>query len=292
MKFKIPFTFAGIEVLRKKSKRFLKFTSLKKTKLDDYLKNAGAPLTGREYISISYRAFITNLLILSVIFTSIFGLLAMNLFYLYGVSSAFIVAGFVLFNQRNYPRVFSLNKQRNIERNLLPALQDMTVQLNSGVPMFRIMTSIAEAKYGDVTNEFKNIIKEINSGVSQIDAIEKYAKLNTSPYFRRILWQISNGLRAGTDMNIVIHESIKNLSEEQAIQVQSYGSKLNPLIMFYMLIAIILPSLGVTFLIILSSLLGIGERAVQLIFFAIFAFVIFMQIMFIGMIKSRRPSLI
>jgi len=292
MKFKIPFTVAGIEILKRKSKAFMKFASFKKTNLDNYLKNADAELTGRQYLAICYRSFVLNLLGMSVVITSVLGVFKIQLFYLYGLLGALLVSGFILFNQRNYPKVFSLNKQRDIEKNLLPVLQDMMVQLNSGIPMFSIMGNIAESNYGEVKNEFVKIMKEINSGVSQIDAIEKYAKLNTSPYFRRILWQISNGLRAGSDMTIVVRESIKNLSEEQAIQIQSYGSKLNPLIMFYMLIAIILPSLGITFLIIISSLLGIGEKIVQLVFFVIFIFVIFMQIMFIGLIKSRRPSLL
>lgn len=292
MKFKIPFTFAGIEVLKRKSKSYLRFASQKKSDLDDYLNSANAGVSGREYISICYQSFVINLLAFAVTLTSIFGLFKLSLFYLYGVGAAILISAFILFNQRNYPKIFSMNKQMEIEKNLLPVLQDMMVQLNSGVPVFRILSNIADSNYGEVTEEFKKIIKEINSGVSQIEAIEKYAKLNTSPYFRRILWQISNGMRAGSDMTIVISESIKNLAEEQTIQVQSYGSKLNPLIMFYMLVAIILPSLGITFLIIISSLLGIGEQIIQLIFFLIFVFVVFMQIMFIGIIKSRRPSLL
>ena len=292
MKFKIPFTIAGVEILKRKSKPFMKFAPFKKTVLDNYLNNADVDITGRQYLAVCYRSFILNLLGMSVIITSILGIFKIQLFYFYGLLAALLVSGFVLFNQRNYPKIYSLNKQRDIEKNLLPVLQDMMVQLNSGIPMFSIMGNIAESNYGEVKNEFVKIMKEINSGVSQIDAIEKYAKLNTSPYFRRILWQISNGLRAGSDMTIVVRESIKNLSEEQAIQIQSYGSKLNPLIMFYMLIAIILPSLGITFLIIISSLLGISAKIIQLVFFVIFLFVVFMQVMFIGLIKSRRPSLL
>jgi len=292
MKFKIPFTVAGIEVLKRKSKKFIRFSTPRKTLLDDYLNSANIDINSRQYMAICYRAFAFNLLAFSVILTSVFGLFKMELFYLYGVGASLVISGFILFNQRNYPKIFSLEKQRDIERNLLPVLQDMIVQLNSGVPIFRIMNNIAESNYGQVRDEFNKIVKEINSGVSQIEAIEKYAKLNTSPYFRRILWQISNGMRAGSDMSIVINESMKNLAEEQTIQIQSYGSKLNPLIMFYMLIAIILPSLGITFLIIISSLIGISEKIIQLIFFMIFVFVIFMQIMFIGLIKSRRPSLL
>ena len=103
---------------------------------------------------------------------------------------------------------------------------------------------------------------------------------------------MSNGMRSGSDLAMIIQEGISNLNEEQEIQIQSYGSKLNPLIMFYMLIAVIFPSLGITFLIIISSILNLPGAITKLILFIIFGFVIFMQIMFVGLIKSRRPSLL
>lgn len=291
-KFKIPFTISDLEILKRKSKPFVKFTRLKKTKLSNYLLHSGEKIDRRQYLSIAYRSFLLNILTFAVVFTSALGIMRASNFYFYGLGSAFLVSFLVLFNQLNYPRLFSLNKQRDIEKNLISVLQDMTVQLNSGVPMFRIIVNIAESKYGEVSVEFHKIAKEINAGVSQIEAIEKYGKLNSSPYFRRILWQLSNGMRSGSDMSIVMQEAISSLTEEQEIQIQGYGSKLNPLIMFYMLMAVILPSLGVTFLIIISSLLNLESTVTKIIFLGIFGFVIFMQIMFLGLIKSRRPSLL
>lgn len=292
MKFKIPFTFSDIEILKRKSKPFLKFAKTKSARLDNFLRGSEVNIESRQYLSIVYRSVVFALLIGSVIFTSILGVFQIERFYLYGVIAAFMVTGMVFINQMNYPKIFALNKQRNIEKNLISLLQDMLVQLNSGVPLFRIMVNISESDYGDASKEFGKIAKEINSGVSQIEALEKHGKLNTSKYFQRILWQISNGMRSGSDMTKVIEEAIKNLSEEQEIQMQNYGGTLNPLIMFYMLLAVILPSLGVTFLIILSSMLGLESTIVYLMFFGIFGFVVFMQIMFLGVIKSRRPSLL
>jgi len=292
MRFKIPFTFSDIEILKRKSKGFIKLTKPKESQLDNFLKATGIKIDKRQYLAVCYRSFLLNLLIFSVMLTSLLGLFKANYFYIYGLGSAFLVSGLILFNQINYPRIFALTKERNIEKNLISVLQDMIVQLNSGIPMFKIIISISEAGYGQVSEEFKKIANEINSGVSQIEALEKHGKFNTSKYFKRILWQISNGMRSGTDMSMIIQDSIKNLSEEQGIQIQGYGSKLNPLIMFYMLMAVILPSLGITFLIIIASILNISTTLTQLIFFAIFGFVVFMQIMFLGLIKSRRPSLI
>lgn len=290
MDFKIPFTFSDIGVLRRRSKSLIKFTGIKKTKLDLYLLNINKKIRRRQYIAICYRNFLINLLVLSAIFTTFLLLFEAN--YFYGVGSALLISMFIFFNQINAPKIFSNHKARDIEKNLIPVLQDMIVQLNSGVPIFKILVNISDSNYGEVSKEFKKIIKEINSGVPQIEAIEKYGKINTSKYFQRVLWQLSNGMRAGSDISIVIKEGIRVLSAEQAIQIQNYGSKLNPLIMFYMLIAVILPSLGITFLIIISSLLNVQERIIQVIFLSVFGIVCFMQVMFLGLIKSKRPSLL
>jgi len=298
MKFKIPFTISDIEISKRKCKYFLKFTSDKESKLSRHLENAGVKINKRTYLAIIYRSFFYNLLIFSVIITSLLGLIPLfgaprlNFFYFYGLGTALLISCFILFNQLNYPKLYSLNKTRAIEKNLIPSLQDMLVQLNSGVPLFRIIVNISNSDYGEVSSEFKKIASEINSGTSQIMAIEKYGKLNTSDYFRRVLWQLSNGMRAGSDMSIVIKEEIKNLGEEQAIQIQSYGSKLNPLIMFYMIIAVILPALGITFIIIISSLLEVSGLVIKTMLGLIFFFILFVQIMFLGLIKSKRPTLL
>lgn len=293
MKFRIPFVISSdIEILKRRSKAFIKFTSSKKSKLDEYLKDSEVKINKRQYLSITYRYFLLNFLVFTVVGSSILGIFKKDYFVLFGLGAALLISLFIFMNQVNYPKIYSKDKARSLEKNLIPMLQDMVVQLNSGIPIFQIMVNISGSDYGEVSNQFRKITKEINSGVPQIEAIENHGKLTSSRYFKRILWQISNGMRAGTDMTVVIREGVKNLSEEQAVQIQKYGGKLNPLIMFYMLIAVIIPSLGVTFMIIISSLLDIPQNLLQGAFFGVFGIVIFIQIMFIGVLKSGRPTLI
>ncbi|MFA4953601.1 MAG: type II secretion system F family protein [Candidatus Pacearchaeota archaeon] len=298
MKFKIPFTFSDTEILKRRSKFFMRFVREKKGNISDCLKNSGEKIDGRQYFSICYRNFLFNLLILSVLFTSGSGItgyiikIKIEHFFYYGMGLALVFSAFIFFVQLNYPKIYALNKSRNIEKNLVSSLQDILVQLNSGISLFKILINISESDYGEVSKEFKKITREINSGVSQIDAIENNLKISPSKYFKRVLWQISNGMRAGSDMSIVIDEEIKNLGKEQAIQIQSYGSKLNPMIMFYMIIAVILPALGMTFLVITSSMLNLQGGIVKALFIIILIFITFIQIMFLGIIKFRRPTLI
>ncbi|MEM3067369.1 MAG: type II secretion system F family protein [Thermoplasmata archaeon] len=292
MDFRIPFTLKSIDVLKNRSKPYVSLVKHKNHKLESYLKDIGLKISSIEYTSICIRNFIFSLVFLFIALTLLFFIFKVKYFYIFGPFLALAVSGFIYINQYNYPRIYSFNKSRNIERNLIPALQDLLVQLNSGVPLFSIMLNIANSDYGHVSTEFRKITNEINSGVPEMVAIEKYAVLNQSPYFKHVLWQISNGMRAGGEMEIVITESIKNLNDEQAIEIQSYGSRLNPLVMFYMIIAVILPSLGITFLIIISSLLSFSGLLVKVILIGASIFIVVMQILFIGLIKTRRPRLI
>ena len=49
----------------------------------------------------------------------------------------------------------------------------------------------------------------------------------------------------------------KVLLWQQQIEVKEYGRKLNPLAMFYMMIAVIVPSLGMTMLVVLATFVGL-----------------------------------
>jgi len=295
MKFKIPFTLSSAEALKKKAGGIAKYARTGKKafySLENYLKDAETSITKDEYIAISLKTFLYSFIMLSIIFIFILGILRIRYFYLYGIAISLLFSFFVLFSQLSYPKIYSLRKAREIEKNLIPALQDILVQLNSGIPIFNILVNIAASDYGILSKELGKAVREITSGKPQLEAIDELGNRTSSLYFKRTLWQISNGMRSGSDISIVIKDNIDNLSKEQVIQLQSYGNKLNPLVMFYMLLTVILPVLALTFLIIISSMLNLSDMMIKLIFASIFIFVVLLQIMFLGMLKTRRPSLL
>ena len=113
---------------------------------------------------------------------------------------------------------------------------------------------------------------------------------NPSPYFRRAIWQISNGIKAGSDISPLLKAVIDGIFAEQRIAIRRYGSQLNPLTLVYMMVAVVLPSLGLTFLLVLSSFSGLVIS--ETIFWMILVFLAVFQFMFMGIIKSRRPNII
>ncbi len=210
----------------------------------------------------------------------------------YSIIAPAILSLLIFFQQIYYPKLLASRRIRSIEKNLLPALSNILIQLNAGVPVFNILATISNEDYGEISREFRIAVKQVNAGKPESDAIEELASRNPSSFFRRALWQLSNGLRTGSDLQSVLKEIISSISDEQIIQIQKYGSQLNPLAMFYMLIAVILPSLGITFLVILTSFTSLGSFATKAAFWILFGLFVVLQIVFLGLIKTKRPTLL
>ncbi len=293
MKFRVPFSVYSLDRLKKRAASFRKLVRYKKdSKLKKYLENADVDLTREEYLAICLKGLLISFFGLFVFSSSVFGILRARYFILLSLMLSLLLSSFTFFVRIAYPRVFTARKERELEKNLIPALQDILVQLDSGVPLFSILVNISSSDYGVLSDEFKKIVKKINAGLPEIEVLEEIGEKNPSLFFRRTLWQISNGMRAGGDITVIIKESIKTLNGEQLIQIQNYGNKLNPLIMFYMLISVIIPALSITFFTIISSIINLSTFITIALLVGLFVFVVFIQIMFLGVIKSVRPSLL
>lgn len=293
--FKLPYSLLPIKKLRNSSyiffgigeslEGFFPFLKL-------HLKQAEVDFSVKEYLSMCFLSSVIFFIFFGTLFILILALTGVEKFFLFGLITSAIVTLFVFLQQITYPKLYAHRRIRDIERNLLGALQNILIQLNSGVPLFDILVSISKGDYGEVSKEFSRAVKEINAGKPQIETLEEMAAINPSLFFRRAIWQLVNGMKSGADMASVVNEVINSLSEEQILQIQRYGSQLNPLAMFYMLIVVIAPSLGMTFLIILSSFISLSEFSTKLVFWVLYGIVIFFQIIFMGIIRSRRPNLL
>ena len=247
-------------------------------------------IESKRYLAASFINFFFVLLLLLILNILVFIKLEISL--IYSIIAPIIISLLIFLQQIYYPKLLASRRIRGIERNLLNALNSILIQLNAGVPIFNIFATIANEDYGEISKEFRSAVKQINAGKPESDSIEELASRNPSPFFRRAIWQLANGIRTGSDLQLVLKEIISSISDEQIIQIQKYGSQLNPLAMFYMLIAVILPSLGITFLVVLSSFTSLGSFATKIAFWILFALFIILQILFLGIIKTKRPTLL
>jgi flagellar protein FlaJ len=146
-----------------------------------------------------------------------------------------------------------------------------------------------EKNYEYVGYYFGEILNKVYLGTSMEDAINETILIVPSPNLRRILWQIVNSMKTGTEVSHSLNSVIGQIVKEQAISIQEYGKKLNPLAMFYMTISIIIPSLGITMLVILATFIGIKITMTILLLLA--GMIAFIQFMFLAMVRASRPSI-
>ena len=179
-------------------------------------------------------------------------------------------------------------REREISKEIVFAGRFMIIELESGVPLYNAMTNISK-NFKIVGKYFKEITDKVDFGTSMEEALNEAAEFIPSNDLRKILWQIINSIRTGSDVAKSLYSVVEQITKDQVNEVNKYGKKLNPLAMFYMIIAVIIPSLGITMLIILASFIKFELSLTILL--ALAGFLGFIQFMFIGMVKFSRPAI-
>lgn len=258
--------------------------------LDFDLEQSGFDYEPREWVALAFFAASFYFMVmfgtmsLITIVANIEILRAVGLSFAVGFSIATMAFFYICF----YPKLQINKKIKNLESNLPYALHHLLIEIRSGVPLFNALNSIAQSNYGVLSLEIQKAVNEINTGKSEINALEKLARLNPSLYFRRVMWQVVNALKSGADIGATLEQIVESLSSDQIIAIKRYGAQLNPLALMYMIFAVIFPTLGITFILVIASFLGLGI-SVDLILVGILMFLFFFQFMMIGLIKTRRP---
>jgi flagellar protein FlaJ len=178
-------------------------------------------------------------------------------------------------------------KSREVDRDALFAGRDMLIALKSGAPLFNALVGVRK-DYGATSKEFQKMVERIDSGIPAEIALQQAYEANRAPSFRRIVLQILMSMRSGSDVATGLEAALSQISQEQVIEIRRYGQKLNPIAMFYMLFAIILPSLGVAIGVILSSFVSFDIDFGTL--FAVLIFLAVIQYVFLTIVRSSRPT--
>lgn len=290
---RIPFIPMKPESVKRVSRRFMGigedvagfFPSL-----DFVLDRSGLGFEPREWTgvcvfsSIFYAAMVSGLLLFISMLAKINPITGSAL----SILSGFMMGGATFMYLMFYPKLIGRKKTKELETNLSYALHHLLIHVRSGVPLFNSMISIAKGGYGTLSKEFEKAVKEIDTGKSEIEALESLARDNPSMHFRRIMWQMVNAMKSGSDIGRTLSEIVDSISVEQRIAIKKYGSELNPLALFYMLLVVIFPTLGIIFILVLFSFIG-SMINMEVLLMGILMMLLVVQVMFIGMIKTKRP---
>jgi len=207
------------------------------------------------------------------------------------LSYAIIVTVLLFFysfaNFMKAPDLKLLKKKREIEKEIIFAGRFLIIELESGVTLYNALSNVAK-NYETIGLHFQTIIDKVNLGTTMDDAINEVIEDTPSENFRKLLWQILNSIKTGANVSNALNAAIEQITKEQIIEVSEYGKRLNPIAMFYMIFAIILPSIGIVMLIIFSTFLSLQLKLPVLLIIVVLLGIV--QFMFLMFIKSQRPA--
>lgn len=196
---------------------------------------------------------------------------------------AYAVAFFYFYH---YADAEIAKRRKEISKEVVFAGRFLLIELESGVPIYQSFQNLAR-NYENIGAYFAEVIQKVDLGTPFDEALNEAVQVAPSNDLRRILWQILNSLKTGSEVADALGNVFDQIVREQQIDVKEYGRKLNPLAMFYMMIAVIIPSLGTIMLIVLSTFIGLD---LNLLFFGMLIFLnIVVQFMFLAIIKAQRP---
>jgi flagellar protein FlaJ len=241
---------------------------------------AGINQTPEEYVQ--KTAMISIYLSLAVVFIGFMFLKKWQVIFALPILIFFIYSYFIHYADYKAKKISS-----EIEKEIVFAGRFLIIELNSGVPLFKTFENLSR-NYDYVGKYFENIVEKINLGTTMEDALNETIEIVPSDNLKRLLWQIINSIKTGADIEKALDSSIDQIVREQKIEVKEYAKKLNPLAMFYMMMAIIVPSLGITMLIVLATFIGMTLSLTILMIIA--GLLTFMQFMFLAIIRNSRPN--
>ncbi len=187
----------------------------------------------------------------------------------------------------NTPSGYIKKRQREIDKDVLFAGRYILVKLESGTPMFNTLID-ASHSYGVAGKYFKEIVDEINTGTPMEIALSNARTYSSSERFKKIIWQILLALKTGTEVSKALRNTLHAITVEQQIEIKAYGKKLSSVLLFYMVLAVVMPSLGLAMMFILASIVGITITT-PMVYIVLFALGVF-QMSFVFIIKSIRPT--
>lgn len=177
--------------------------------------------------------------------------------------------------------------RKGIDREILFVGKFMIAELGAGVPLFQVLKNI-EKNYEGIQKYVRRIINDIELGTGVDEAINRAILENPSKYFQKVFYQISNAVKTGSDISTSLDVVLDQINRKQMIEVEAYSRKLNPIALFYLMVAVIFPSLGMVMLIIIASFVGLSVGLGVLL--GITGALFLVQIFFATVIESSRPA--
>jgi len=189
---------------------------------------------------------------------------------------------------KNRPLLEIKKRRQKIDRDLLFSGQYMLVKLESGLPLFNTLIHVSK-EYNETGFFFREIVQDINLGTPIEKAMAKARDYCPSENMKKILAEVVTSLKTGANVTDTLKNTLEQISTNLLLEVKAYNKKLNSIMMFYMILGTVLPSIGIALMVIFLSFAGINiNNSILIIVVGLLAL---MQLFFIAMVNNARPTI-
>jgi pilus assembly protein TadC len=198
----------------------------------------------------------------------------------------FLFFCFFLFLEMMKVKAAITRRRKDIDQEVIFVGRYLLIKLYSGRPLLNALAETARG-HGVAAGYVHEIVHDINTGTTVESALKNAMEYSPSEKFGKILFHLNNALKIGIDVTKPLEAVLDELTTEEELDVKKYGKKLNTLVIFYMVAAVVIPSLGISLLMVMANFVDfqIGLRGLLVITF----FVAILQFVFIAMFRSIRP---
>ena len=187
----------------------------------------------------------------------------------------------------NKPSFDVLRAEKQIESEIVSAVRFLILELKSERSLYNAMINTSN-NFVLIGIYFDEIVNEVKLGNTMEKALTEAVEICPSTHLRSVYWQLLNSLQTGADITESLEILLNDIVEEQKIKIEEYGRELNALSLFYMMVAIIIPTIGLTILLAVLTFIGINVPLFLLIF--LWAMLSLIQFFFLKFTANRRPS--
>lgn len=263
-------------------------------KLDVDLQAAYMNFSAEQYVALALSAATIGLLAtLGFMFSLI---VALGLNPLLGIFAALMVPIGILAVILIIPGNKARSIANAVDKELPFALRHMSIEIRAGVSVFKTMESIAVSDYGMLSQGFRDVLFNVEKGMSTEDALERWGERTRSEGLHRMISHLVRALRTGGNLSEIMVTIAEDVSFERRMKIADFAEKLNLMSLFLMMVAVVFPAL----LTILTTIGSSPSIKQYLAMFSVFspntlALVYFLLcpmllIMFIYFVKASDPG--
>jgi len=147
-------------------------------------------------------------------------------------------------------------RENEIRRNLPYAIRQMATEVSAGLSLIESIKSVSESDYGALSEEFRRVLKEINSGTPVNVALQNLANRWDIEGLRTAVRFIIQAMESGANVAEALMTIADEIANELRQAYREYANKLQAMSFMYIMMIIVFPAMGVVLIIATSAMSG------------------------------------